>query len=393
MEQKKIVLQIFSGGFLQRETNFKQLKEKLVPVFEQLAVSKVIMGWYPDRQLYQKVRQLTRQYGVELYLWLPVFSEIGLLKPVKILKNDSGYDVKNYQLKAGENFEFYCPAAKENIKAVKEIFNEKFDAIGFDGVFLDKIRYASFANGSDGVFSCFCPTCISRYQEKGLDYALLQEEMQQVRVGQSGYESVPLKITAYQNGKYQFSNPLWEQFFTCKADLIYESIAELTKFFRQKHMKIGLDVFAPFLSYFVGQDVERLGGLVDFVKPMMYRITDAPAGLPFEYRHFLQASGQGSQFEVRNRMNEILGIEQSAGIAFNLPFVLNELKLMKSWNPSVYCGIEINRIDGVVPADPNYIKEYLEQLNHSDQDGYVLSWDLLSAPDENLKTVYQYLEK
>lgn len=47
-------------------------------------------------------------------------------------------------------------------------------------------------------------------------------------------------------------------------------------------MKVGVDTFAPFIAYFVGQDIEKISELVGFVKPMMYRITQGPAGLPLE---------------------------------------------------------------------------------------------------------------
>ena len=39
----------------------------------------------------------------------------------------------------------------------------------FDGVFIDKIRFPSMANGLQDVFSCFCPYCIEKAAHSGLD--------------------------------------------------------------------------------------------------------------------------------------------------------------------------------------------------------------------------------
>ena len=35
-------------------------------------------------------------------------------------------------------------------------------AYPFDGVFLDKIRFPSIANGLQDLFSCFCPFCAQK---------------------------------------------------------------------------------------------------------------------------------------------------------------------------------------------------------------------------------------
>jgi hypothetical protein len=44
-----------------------------------------------------------------------------------------------------------------------------------------------------------------------------------------------------------------------------------------------MDLYAPFMAPFVGQDYEILARHADFIKPMLYRQTFAPAGMGFEY--------------------------------------------------------------------------------------------------------------
>lgn len=129
---------------------------KAKALLETIAVSKVIIGWSCDRELYEHVIRFLKQHGIECYLWLPVFSETGILKAdTGKLIDDTGNEVKSYCLSEGENFEFYCPEQQCNIRAFLEIYEENFEGLGFDGVFLDKIRYGSFSNGLGGVFSCF----------------------------------------------------------------------------------------------------------------------------------------------------------------------------------------------------------------------------------------------
>lgn len=228
----------------------------------------------------------------------PVFSETGLLKPVKRLLDDEGCEVKSYQLKEGENFEFYCPNESVNLKSFMEIYDERFADIPFDGVFLDKIRYGAFSNGRNGVFSCFCPKCQAEYEKAGIDTAALQKEMKLVKTEDAVYQETPLGITGYEKGRYHFRNPVWEKFFSYKNKRICETLKPVIGEFHKRGLDVGVDTFSPFTSYFAGQDIDELGKMADFVKPMMYRITNAPAGLPWESESlFKETLSQGSTYE------------------------------------------------------------------------------------------------
>lgn len=391
MRKKKIVLQIFTGGYISKEVSYEEIEKKLRPILAAVCVDKVIAGWCIDKELYKKLKELVHSYDAELYLWLPVFSETGLLEPVSRLKDFEGNEVKSYQLKDGENFEFYCPNVQQNKDSVKKIYQQSFSQIGFDGIFLDKIRYASFSNEISGVFSCFCPECMERYQEKPLDVKELRLEMKKVKQGNDGYDVRPFGITSYDNGRYQFENSIWDHYFSCKADFIYEAMDELSQYFRGQGLKIGMDVFAPFLSYYVGQDLEKLKELTDFMKPMMYRITNAPAGLLFEYDSFLLAPATVDLNHKKADFNKILGIRSMNERRFDLDFVKSELSFMEKLGIAVYYGIEVNRIEDIASVYPEYIEETMNELIQTDIQGYVLSWDILSAPEENIEAVYRCL--
>lgn len=380
-KEKGIILQIFTGGFKGKSVSFPKIKEKLDQVLGHLPIKAVIIGWATDGEVYRQVKEYLSPWNVEMYLWLPVFSETGLLRESHLMTDFEGKTVESFHLKDEENFEFYCPSDQKNQKNVTEIYQEYFKEIGFDGVFLDKIRYGAFSNGLSGVFSCFCEKCRKKYQEYGIDVEQLICEMKKVKEGHM------LLPTSYESGRYRFENPIWEQFFDCKANIIKEALYPVTTYFKKMGLKVGMDLFAPFLGYFSGQQAFLLADQADFVKPMMYRVTNAPAGLPFEYTQFLKETAGEHIKEVKEAFCEMAGIDKEKVERFDLVFVKKELDTLSSLQTDVYCGIEVNKIDTIAPVTPEYIEENIEHLSETDIDGFVLSWDLLSMPEEHLNRV------
>lgn len=393
MNQEEIIVQISTGGYLEHKAAHEEICRKLEHLLERIAVSKVIIGWSCDREVYRHVIAFLKQRHIESYLWLPVFSETGILKAdTGKLIDDTGAEVKSYCLTEGENFEFYCPNQKRSTEACLEIYRERFDGLGFDGVFLDKIRYGAFSNGLGGVFNCFCPDCMKRYEENGIDTHELKHQMKRVRDGAGEYGEQVLGITAYERGKYTFRNPVWEQFFRKKAEDIERALKPLVDWFHHRGMKVGMDTFAPYLAYFAGQDMERLATMADFIKPMMYRITSAPAGMPFETDCLIRETvRQPDGTKARAQFFRTIGCRDMGKEAFDLEFTARELSFTAGFGTPVYCGIEINR-NTVAPSSPAYIRETMEGLRHVELRGYVLSWDLMSATEENLTAVGQCLE-
>ena len=384
----EIVLQIFLGGFSGTVVPYEKVEQKLLSVLSRLPVSKVIMGWSPDKSVYQKTARLLEKKNIEFYLWFSVFSETGKLTSLNPLIDIFGQKFENAIDHEDEDFLFCCPAEVANTERILNIFEEKFSSIPFTGVFLDKIRYPSFAQtqaGGDGkrsVFTCFCPRCQAIYKKENFDFTELKTVL-----SNSADAATPLGITGYRgNGEYSFSEPAISRFFSIKADLVYKSMRQICAFFRQKGLRIGFDVFAPFLSPFVGQNLPLLGGLCDFIKPMMYRLTNAPAGLPFETEALLTGCGCVDPFK-KQRFYDILGFDPSQKV-FDLDFTVKELnRLTASSTCPVYAGLEINRIENLAEVDPAYIEETAKAYASSGVRGLVLSWDLLEAPEENIQRV------
>ena len=336
----EITLQIFSGSFTGKTVSFEKVEQKLLSVLQRLPVSKVIMGWSPNRALYEKTARLLgskhlSKRKVDFYLWFPVFSETGALKSLSPLVDFHDRRLESASSHVDEDFSFCCPTDPQNIENILGIFEEHFASIPLSGIFLDKIRYPSFAQGS--VFTCFCRHCQVEYEKENFN----TKELVNVFFNSS---CTPLGVTEYHgNGEYEFEDPVMSRFFSLKAGFVYQSMQRICNYFREKGLAIGFDVFAPFLSPFAGQDLLKLSSLCDFMKPMMYRLTNAPAGLPFEMEALLR--GTGSEDEVKRRaFHGLLGFNLGEKV-FDLDFTVKELRdLVSASSCPIHVGVEINRI-------------------------------------------------
>ncbi len=391
------IFQISTGSYLDTDVSFAEIEEKLRPILEQMPVKAVIMGWAVTPELYEKTAFLLSRYGAKLYLWLPVFAELGLLKKTSPIIDYKGGTAQKYGLNEGENFEFYCPNDSRNIESFTEICNEHFSALPFDGIFLDRIRYASFANGLNSVFGCFCPICAEKYAKRGIDVDLLKREMGLLSHHAGGYANLPFDVCGYAGGRYEFASSVWQSFFDARRAFIEDTLTPIIDFFKAQKLEVGLDLFSPFAAYFVGQDIEKLSAKVDFIKPMMYRHTYAPAGLPFEYATLIREAVPRENWGIASRnfgkMIGFTGTEKAAFPVTSPPeFSRSEIRQMKSEAP-VFCGIECNRVGDIVPVFPEDITENLRFLEDMQTAGCVLSWNLLKAPEENIEAVISHANK
>ena len=374
---KEVVLQIFSGDFTGEAATFENIRQKLEPIVSQIRVTKVIMGMSVDTELYAKVRDYLAKNDIEFYFWLPVFAELDALKKGYPLIDYHGKDKGDYQLAEREDFTFYCPNHPQNVLNVLQVFEEHYASIGFTGVFLDKIRYSSFANGLNGVLTCFCPFCQIKYKDARFDPHDLEQAIKILP-----QKHAPFGAIDYKQGRYTFDDDLWNKFFRLRSEYITDVIKNICYYFSERRYKIGLDVFSPFASHFVGQDIPALSTVADFVKPMMYRMTNAPAGLPFELEAIVQETTINDA--QKNAFYKVLGFNHEKH-PFDIDFAVKELnELVQQSKAPVYPGVEINRAQRIAEVYPDYIEETIKAYAQSGVKGFVMSWNLLNAPQENI---------
>jgi hypothetical protein len=244
------------------------------------------------------------------------------------------------------------------------VYDRLFSDCGFDGVFLDRIRTQSFVGGTGGVLSCGCPLCVERYEAEGIDIEAVKAEFE-ARGDRffdvSGYEPA---------SGFAFVNPVAEAYFKAKGHVVSSSVAAIADSLRTRGLEIGMDLYAPFMAPFVGQDYGILSAHADFIKPMLYRQTFAPAGMGFEYKLLREAVPEAAGYPV---------FEMDAA------FLHSQLEAMEASTCAKYPGIEINYRAGIALTSPEYVSESLEAVMGHGFDGAVLSWNIMEAPLAHLE--------
>lgn len=381
----KKYLQVFSGGFSNLEVDIDKLKEKLLKIMTIKKIDGIIIGWNENRELYKELKNFLKPYGTKLYFWLPVFSELSYYEKFNKVLDYNGREIENFSFQEGENFEFYCPNTIKNIQNVKKIFDEKFSDYEIDGVFLDKIRYPAFSNGGKAIFSCFCPACIEKMKKSDIDVEKLKKYIDKTFENQGNN---PLEIQGYKDFRYEFKNKEMNQYFQFKNDSITEKVSELIDFFKVKGLEVGLDTYAPDISYLFGQDIIRLSEKADFIKPMYYRKTYAPAGIPFEIQTYEELYNKKAGEFLLNTIGEE-DLKDNIG----KKQMTREIKYLSENLKSIYPGIDFNKKENIALSDVEYIKEVSNILEDGNSEGIVLSWDLMSIPEEHLRIFLEKEEK
>ena len=294
--------------------------------------------------------------GIKMLLWLPVFAETE-----EVCENTAALDLwgevpANYDLTDGEGFRFNCPGDPANRTNVAAVYDRYFSDCGFDGVFLDRIRTQSFVGGVSGVLSCGDTLCAELFKAEGVDLEAVKTEYEE-----EGDRFFSVSSYAPETG-FVFENPLSDAYFRAKGHVVSNAVAEVADSLRARGLEIGMDLFAPFMSQFVGQDYEILARHADFIKPMLYRQTFAPAGMGFEYDL------------LRISLPEAKGYPE-----FNMDaaFLQSQLDAMASLPCAKYPGVEINYRADIAPTNPDYIRESLEAVMGHGFDGVVLSWNIM----------------
>ena len=362
-QEAGFIVQVSLGGWHSPDYTAEQVIDRIGEVREKIPVEKVIIGWSMDQEIYRKVGAYLHENGIKMLLWMPVFAETE-----EMCENEPAVDLAggipaNYDLAAGEGFRFNCPSRPETAANVVAIYDENFKDCGFDGVFLDRIRTQSFVSGVSGILTCGCPVCAERFKAEGVDLEAVRkawEEKGDAFFSVTGYEPMT---------GFTFADPVAAAYFEAKGHVVSNSVAAIADRFRDRGLEVGMDLYAPFMAQFVGQDYGILSRHADFIKPMLYRQTFAPAGMGFEYDLLRKA---------------IPGAEGYPELTMDVAFLDSQLKAMEPYACGKYPGIEINYREKVAPTSPEYVTESLDAVMRHGFDGAVLSWNVMEAPDSHI---------
>ena len=357
------IVQVYLGGWDAPDYTAERIISRIDSVSALIPVEKVIIGWSRDKEIYRQVGDYLHGKGIHMLLWLPVFAETE-----EVCDNSPAVDLwgqvpDHYDLAAGEGFRFNCPSDPMNAAHVVAVYDQYFSDCGFDGAFLDRIRTQSFVSGVSGVLSCGCPICAERFAAEGID-------LDEVREAWASKGDSFFSVTGYtpQTG-FCFEDSLAARFFRAKGHIVSGAVAAIADSLKSRGLEIGMDLYAPFMAPFVGQDYAILSRHTDFIKPMLYRQTFAPAGMGFEYDLLRKAVPAASGYP---------------DFAMDAAFLESQLEAMAPYPCDKYPGIEINRREDIVPTTPAYVTESLESVMRFHFQGAVLSWNIMEAPDAHI---------
>lgn len=362
----KYILQIFTGPWHAANAGAEDIIRKIKEIASRIQVEQVIIGWNTDPALYSQVGDCLHGLGIRMLLWLPVFSEVsGIAEPDEAM-DIFGKSVLPQIQQEGEDFKFGCPSSRRNLQIVKDVYEKHFSGCGFDGVFLDKIRSQSFVAGVPGVLSCGCERCRQAFLHRGVDLEEVGELYRSKKDAFFDIKSYPM------NGEFQLKDPLAQRFFEVKEEIIAEAVTEITKYFKDKGMTVGLDLFAPAVSRFVGQNYALITKHADFIKPMLYRMTEAPAGIGYEYALF--------EKHAPNAMGHVKPSMDRA-------FLNTQLEAIRRVPCAKYPGVEINYQADIARTNPSYITESLAAIKAHGFDGAALCWNVMLAPEAHIAAI------
>ena len=360
----KYILQIHTGSWHAAHAGTEDIIRRIGEISSWIPVGKVIIGWNTDPSVYKEAGAFLRGKGIQMLLWLPVFSEVN-----KEAETDGTLDIFGNKIlppatAEEEGFVFGCPSSGRNLRAVKEIYEKYFSGCGFDGVFLDRIRSQSFFAGVSGVLSCGCGKCRKAFLERGVDidevgrlYALKKDSFFDM-------DSFP------PDGEFRLKDAAAQCFFEAKEEIIADAVTEICRYFKEKGLTVGLDLFAPVVSRFVGQNYPLITKDADFIKPMLYRRTEAPAGIGYEYALF-EKCAPGAQGRGKLSMDQA--------------FLETQLEAVGRVACEKYPGIEINYDKELVRTDAGYIRESLAAIRDRGFEGAALCWNAMQAPDAHVE--------
>ena len=357
----KTIIQAFTGGFYV-PTKDSDIADKLMLILSKSGADALIIGWNTDTPYDQIISKL-HELNKKVYLWIPVFSEYG--NDAVTALDYLGNKHVNAISCAEDDFTFSCPSEPGNIKLAVRYYDRYFSSSRFDGVFLDKIRFSSFGNGFQSGMGCFCRKCCDFYIKEGIDIASFKKLMTN---GKKDF----LIPDALNGMCYSFEHELIDALFRARAKRITSSVKKVVGLFRQRVAEVGLDVFAPPFAYLFGQDIATMADYADFIKPMIYRVTDAPAGIPYELEQM-----KAELFKNGCDIGDKLEMLWNTADLTSEDCFQEQLKLLKEISCDVYSGVEVNKVD-ICATNTTYVERTIEAINKAEIAGCVLSWNVLA---------------
>ena len=368
----KFILQVFTGSGDTSGYRAEEMIGRIRTIASDIRVDKVIIGWTREASVYRKLASFLHEQGIQILLWLPAFSE-----GIENSRPDQATDIFGKTVIGPDSaedpsFHFVCPSSGRNARIVTDTYEKYFSDCGFDGVFLDRIRSQSFFFFVSGVLSCGCGRCRKAFLERGVD---LDEVGRLYALKKDSFFDMDFFPP---DGEFRLKDAAAQRFFEAKEEIIADAVTEICRYFKGKGLTVGLDLFAPAVSRFVGQNYSLITKDADFIKPMLYRRTEAPAGIGYEYALF-EKNAPGAQGRPKFSMDKA--------------FLDTQLEAVGRVACEKYPGIEINYNEELVRTNAGYIRESLAAIRDRGFEGAALCWNVMQAPDAHIEAAAELQNK
>lgn len=397
--QAKSDTQLVIGPYESANFSREEILDRIKRYVEAVPTRRLIIWNNQGDQWFERLVKLCDVHHLEPYLWYPVLADRmdkSLPDTDELVRSatwQSGYgELGLWDGFVGndENFLFRCPEHSIDGEEEGREIATTLSRFGFTGVFLDRIRYPSPANGLEMLFSCFCQRCL----ETGL--------VHQHRVAEQAVEC----MVAYCLEGHAMDWPTFVQacglgdLMERRARAITEVVKTITGGVDRSRFSVGLDLLSPALAPLVGQDYGQLSVCSDWVKAMTYTRAIGLAGLPLEARSMvtgLQEAHREIGREKASRFVEgLLGLPigsmedlyQSGG--FSVDVLRSEISCAQR---SVRCGVPV--VAGVElvdhPVFPTRITagqaDSMIAATEATGTPVITCWNLLYIPKENYRSL------
>jgi hypothetical protein len=367
-------------------------------VMEVIDLDLLIIGFREAPEIFRQFCGPARPVE-ETYLWFSALSDIEGMTESDLVVNWRGERSRGWGgwAEAGsevaETFRFVCPNNPKAREKTKGNLRELLVRYDFKGVFLDKIRFPSPANGIDELLSCFCEHCRGAAKAEGLDL----DAVIKIFGDRTFAAEAPVVEDRDWLESLSTGTPLLSHFVGFRAASIARLVTELADEARRVRRKVSLDLFSPCLAPAVGQDYRRLKTCCDWVKPMTYRVAEGPAGLRLELPALIEgASGRFAldeaavlQWSALRAGFDATMLRQTREKAVPLPFIQAEIEAaVRALAPiPVYFGLELVSQPGVIDVTPADVVAMVEAGRAANAAGLIISWDLMHAPIEGVRAL------
>jgi hypothetical protein len=366
------------------------VRRRLRQAFERLPISLILSGWDLPSKFEEAIAEETARHGASLFRWQPWLTGDAHtdLPPEWFTIGPDGNPIPGHN--NAPDFTFVCP----NRSGVADFLSERLESIAarglYQGIFLDRIRFPSPAPGPTRFLGCFCKHCARLAADAGLDLEMVRQILQFASVDKNGGHQLIRSLLGNPDSP---TGPL-EAFLDFRAQSITRIVAAVKRQADSLGLSLGLDCFSPALTRMVGQDLQSLDKVSDWIKLMIYPRVLGPAGLPFELADLALWLGHHGWTE-----EEALGILSEA-MGLTIPETIADLRqaglgsdtmakeIQRGRTMSItrlLAGVAMVNLKGIHWAAPEQIQNDLQAARAAD--GLVISWDLWFTPLEHLDTI------